>query len=128
MNKLLLCITLIIGLCLPAFAADSAPRKGKLIHMVALKFKETATKDQIKQVEDAFRDLKKKIKTVQTLEWGTNISPEKHDKGFTHGFILSFKTEKDRDTYLEHPEHKAFGKLLGPVLGDVFVIDFWAEK
>jgi hypothetical protein len=79
-------------------------------------------------VEDAFRDLKKQIKVVQTLEWGTNVSPEKHDKGFTHGFILSFKTEKDRDTYLNHPDHKAFGKLLGPVLGDVFVIDFWAEK
>jgi len=29
--------------------------------------------------------------------------------------------------YLEHPEHKAFGKLIGPVLEDVFVIDFWAK-
>ncbi|MDB6031832.1 MAG: Dabb family protein [Verrucomicrobiales bacterium] len=127
MNKLFIIIALVVGMCIPGLAADSA-RKGKLVHMVALKFKETATKDQIKQVEDAFRDLKKKIKGVQSLEWGTNVSPEKHDKGFTHGFILSFKTEKDRDTYLEHPDHKAFGKLLGPVLGDVFVIDFWAEK
>lgn len=128
MKKLLFIFALILTFCLPGFAADSAPRKGKLIHMVSFKFKETASKDQIKQVEDAFRDLKKKIKVIQSYEWGTNISPEKHDKGFTHGFILSFKTEKDRDTYLEHPDHKAFGKMLGPILADVFVIDFWAEK
>ena len=62
------------------------------------------------------------------MEWGTNVSPEKHDKGFTHCFILSFKNEKNRDAYLVHPAHKAFGRLLGPVMEDVFVIDFWTEK
>jgi hypothetical protein len=96
--------------------------------MVAFKFKDTASKEQIKEIEDAFRDLKKKIKEVQSYEWGTNISPENRNKGFTHAFIISFKSEKDRDTYLNHPDHKAFGKLLGPILGDVFVMDFWAEK
>ena len=30
-------------------------------------------------------------------------------------------------TYLVHPDHKAFGKALGPVLEDVFVIDFWVK-
>jgi hypothetical protein len=63
-----------------------------------------------------------------TLEWGTNVSKEQRDKGFTHCFILAFKSEKDRDTYIEHPAHKAFGKLLGPVLDDVFVIEFWAKR
>ncbi len=42
--------------------------------------------------------------------------------------ILSFKSDKDRDAYLVHPAHKEFGKLLGPVMADVFVVDFWAEK
>ena len=36
-------------------------------------------------------------------------------------------SEKDRDAYLPHPEHKAFGKVLGPVMDDVFVIDFWSH-
>jgi len=36
-------------------------------------------------------------------------------------------TENDSDTYIAHPDHKAFGKILGPVLEDVFVIDFWAK-
>jgi hypothetical protein len=111
----------------PLAAADAAPKKGKLLHLVAFKFKAGATQDQSKQVEDAFRGLNKRIREIKSYEWGTNASPEKHDKGFTPGFILGFRSAKDRDTYLEHPEHKEFGKLVGPVLADVFVIDFWAK-
>lgn len=111
----------------PAPASDAKPAGAALYHVVSLKFKESATKEQIKAVEDAFRGLKTKIPGIASLHWGTNVSPEKHDKGFTHCFVLTFATEKDRDAYLPHPEHKAFGKVLGPVLGDVMVIDFWAK-
>ena len=129
MKMILLAGALILSVCVAGFAADAnAKKKGKLHHVVALKFKEGTTRDQIKAVETAFIDLKKKVKEVKTLKWGTNVSPEKHDKGFTHCFILTFKTEKDRDAYLVHPEHKEFGKLLGPVMADVFVVDFWSEK
>jgi len=124
----ILFLSLVLALATPGFAADAAKNKGKLHHVVSIKFKETATKAQIQAVEEAFVGLKKKIKEVNTLKWGTNVSPEKHDKGFTHCFILSFKSDKDRDTYLAHPEHKEFGKILGPVMADVFVIDFWSEK
>jgi len=123
-------VLLTIGCMTAAFAADKPAdiQKSSLRHVVAFKFKETVTKEQIKQVEDAFRDLKKKISEISEFEWGINNSPEKHDKGFTHGFILTFKSEKDRDAYLPHPAHKEFGKLVGPLLADVFVIDFWAQK
>ena len=124
---LILCTILAFVFTSSVSAAEQSSKKISLRHVVAFKFKEGTTKEQIKQVEDAFRDLKKKIKEINSYEWGTNISPEKHDKGFTHGFIVTFKSEKDRDIYLEHPDHKAFGKIVGPVLGDVFVIDFWAQ-
>ena len=125
-------LCLLLGFCcalsLSAVAADSAaPKNGKLRHVVAFKFKPTASKDDIKKIEDAFRDLKKKIPVIVGYEWGTNNSPEKHNKGCTHGFILTFKSEKDRDAYLVHPDHKVFGSLVGPLLDDVFVIDFWAQ-
>ena len=130
MKNLSMLMALLMGISLSALAADAPTTKhtGKLNHVVAFKFKESATKEQIKEIEDAFRDLKKKIKEIHSYEWGTNVSPEKHDKGFTHGFIVGFNTEKDRDAYLVHPDHKAFGALLRPILADVFVIDFWAEK
>jgi hypothetical protein len=128
MKTLALLLSLVVlGLTLSVLAAErSAKSDGKLRHVVAFKFKEAATQSQIKQVEDAFRDLKKKISEIQDYEWGTNISKENRNKGCTHGFILTFKSEKDRDTYIEHPAHKEFGKLVGPVLDDVFVIDFRA--
>ena len=120
-----------IGLTsLTAAAADasSSAKQGKLRHVVAFKFKDTATPADIKKVENAFRDLKKKIKEIQSYEWGINNSPEGHNRGCTHGFILTFKNEKDRDAYLVHPDHKEFGKLVGPLLGEVFVIDFFAQE
>lgn len=110
-----------------ADASASSAKKGKLRHVVAFKFKETASKEDIKKVETAFRDLKKKIKEIVSYEWGTNNSPENLNKGCTHGFILTFNNEKDRDVYLHHPDHKEFGKLVGPLLDEVFVIDFFAQ-
>jgi hypothetical protein len=110
-----------------ARAAEPASKNGKLFHVVTLKFKPSATKEQIKAVENAFVGLKEKIPGITSLDWGTNVSPEKHDKGFTHCFVLSFASEKDRDAYLPHPAHKAFGKVLGPIMGDVMVIDFWSR-
>jgi hypothetical protein len=121
-------LALLVVAALSAFAADTPAKSKKLLHVVSFKFKPEAGKGQIDDVVAAFRDLKKKIPVIQEFSWGTNVSPEKHDKGFTHAFILSFKSEKDRDAYLVHPDHKAFGKGLGPILADVFVIDYWAQE
>ena len=124
----LFCIVIVLGVAVSAFAADAPAKKGKLRHVVSVKFKETATPEQIKEVEKAFRALKGKIPAVAALEWGTNISAEKFDKGFTHCFIVTFKDEKSRDTYLVHPEHKKFVDFAMPVIADVFVLDFVAEN
>src|ERR1039458_10337530 len=116
-----ICALLVSRIIMNASAAD------KLNHVVCFKFKTTAAPADIKEVEEAFQALPKQISQVQSLEWGANVSKEKRDKGFTHCFLLSFKSEADRDAYIEHPAHKAFGKLVGPVLDDVFVLDFWAK-
>ena len=121
MKKLITLIPVFILLAMNASAAE------KLQHVVCFKFKSTAAPEEIKKVETAFGALKEKIPQIAKLEWGTNISKENRDKGFTHCFIVTFKSEKDRDTYIEHPEHKAFVKIVGPVVEDVFVIDFWAK-
>ncbi len=110
----------------PAKTAKGGP--GKLVHMVAFKFKDTAVAADIRKVEEAFAALLGKIPQIASYESGTNVSPEKLDKGFTHAFLLTFRSEKDRDDYLVHPDHKAFGAMLGPYLADVFVIDFWGQK
>ena len=112
-----------------SFAADAPAGPGKILnHVVSLKFKESATPDQIKTADEAFAALKTKIPGITSLHWGDNVSPEKHDHGYKQCFVLTFASEKDRDVYLVHPEHQAFGKILGPVLADVMVIDFWAKE
>ncbi|HEX5024546.1 MAG TPA: Dabb family protein [Agriterribacter sp.] len=98
-----------------------------LRHVVLFKFKDDATAEQVKKVEDAFRELPSKIKEIKGLEWGTNNSPENLAQGFTHCFYLSFASEADRATYLPHPAHKAFGAILSPYLDKVLVIDYWAK-
>jgi hypothetical protein len=117
----------ILAASLVAAIATTASAAERLQHVVCFKFKSTASPANIKQVETAFEALKQKIPVIVALEWGTNVSKEKKDKGFTHCFILTFKSEQDRDAYIVHPEHKAFGKIVGPVLDDVFVIDFTAK-
>jgi hypothetical protein len=109
-------------------AESPAPAGKTLYHVVSFKYKPTATPEQIKEADAAFAALKTKIPGIVSLNWGDNVSPEKHDHGFTQCFVLTFATAKDRDGYLVHPEHKAFGKLLGPILADVSVLDFWAKE
>lgn len=138
MKTLLLLSTLIAVVLslatLQSVAADApvaAPKgkgRGKLVHMVSFKFKDSATPEDIRKVEAAFAALPEKISQIATYETGTNVSPEKLNKGLTHAFLLTFHTAQDRDEYLVHPEHKAFGSLIGPYIADVFVIDFWADK
>lgn len=124
---LILAAALALAFTLPAMAATTKKQKGSIRHVVAFKFKESASKEDIKKVEDAFRALKPKIPQIVSLEAGTNNSPEGLNKGCTHGWILTFESEKDRDDYLVHPDHKEFGKLVGPLVADVFVIDFRAK-
>jgi len=68
--------------------------------------------------------LKTKIPQIQSLEWGTNVSTENLDKGFTHMWVLSFSDAAALKVYLDHPAHKAFVELLKPSLEDAFVLDF----
>jgi len=95
--------------------------------MVLLKFKDDATAAQVREIEVAFCRLPSATGVIHSLEWGTNVSPENLDQGYTHCFFLTFKNEADRDAYLPHPAHKEFGALLGPVLDKVLVIDYWTK-
>ncbi|MDM4016191.1 Dabb family protein [Roseiconus lacunae] len=99
-----------------------------LLHAVFFQFKDEAPADGVKAVEAAFEGLPGKIKEIKAFEWGINNSPEKHDHGFTHCFLVTFDSEKGRAEYLPHPDHQAFVSVLKPVLSKVRVLDFWAKR
>ena len=118
---MLLTVTIVV-------TATTPPRKpmktNTLQHVVLFKFKPDATPEKVAEIVAAFEALPSKIKEIKDFKWGTNNSPEKLDKGLTHAFILTFDSAKDRDAYLPHPAHKAFGTIVGPWLSDVTVVDF----
>jgi hypothetical protein len=107
---------------------NAQTKKGKVLrHVVMFGFKSTATPEDIKKVEDAFVALPGKIKLIKNLEWGTNTSPEGLNQGLTHCFFLTFSSDKDRDDYLVHPDHKVFGSIVGPYVEKVTVVDYWVK-
>jgi hypothetical protein len=131
MKLILLAVAILASFAVTGMAAEGAMMGGKpgpLKHVVSFKFKDSASADDVKKIEQAFKDLQKKINVIRSYDWGKNNSPEGLNKGFTHCFVLTFDNDADRKTYLDHPDHKEFGKMLGPILGDVFVIDFYSGK
>jgi hypothetical protein len=117
-------------LAISYFPGLSAQEKGNrmLRHVVMFKFKEATSKEDIQKVVDAFRRLKTSIPEIAAFEFGTDNSPEGLANGFTHCFLISFKSEKDREVYLPHPKHKEFVEVLKPHLDKVQVIDYWATE
>ena len=110
-------------------AAEKKKAKAKqLRHFVCFKYKAEVSKEKIAEVEKAFIGLGKKIKEIKAFEKGMNNSPEGLNKGFKHCYMITFDSEKGRDAYLVHSDHKKFVELVGPVLEDVFVVDYWADK
>ncbi len=109
-------------------ATGKKPNLGKLRHVVMFKFKNDASAEEVKKIEDAFRALPSKVPEVVDFEWGTNNSPEKLADGFTHCFLVTFNDTKGRDVYLPHPAHKEFAALLTPLLDKVLVIDYVAAE
>ncbi|MFM2012893.1 MAG: hypothetical protein RLZZ396_1677 [Planctomycetota bacterium] len=127
---LLACLALVLMIASSdrAESNNQGDKKTMLRHVVNFKFKETSSAADVQKVVDGFRGLKAKIPEIASFEFGTNNSPEGLNDGFTHCFLVTFKSEKDRDAYLPHPAHKAFVEVLKPHLDKVMVIDYWAGE
>ena len=116
-----------IGVSTSHSQRPSQPVKS-LRHVVMFKFKESSSKADIGKVVDAFRALPSKIPQVVAFEFGVDNSPEGLGNGFTHVFLVTFKSEADRAVYLPHPAHLAFVEVLKPHLDKVQVLDYWATQ
>jgi hypothetical protein len=98
-----------------------------LRHVVLFAFKDDATAEQIDTLVKDFSALPGAIPGIVSYEWGTNVSPEGLNDGFTHCFTLTFASNEARDVYLDHPAHTAFVATLGSCLARSLVVDYWAR-
>lgn len=114
----------------PDAAASSTtlelPPAGSVRHIVVFKFRDGTTQAEIDQLTEAFRELQHTIPGILGFEHGQNHSPEGKDQDFDHVYTITFESVEARDVYLPHPEHVAFGQILGElgIVEDAFVVDY----
>ncbi len=122
MHRLIICCAVFATTLAGSFAAEAPYR-----HIVMFKFKDDAPKAEVEKVEKAFAAMRKTIAEIRDFEWGTNVSPEGKDQGFTHCFLVTFKDKAGLETYLPHPEHKKFVAMLKGLVDKVVVFDYVAK-
>ena len=96
----------------------------KVKHIVLCKFKEGTTQEQIEKLFEEILDLTENVPGIEDYVAGTNNSPEGLNKGFTHGFVMTFTDSPTRDAYLANPEHERVKKELLSLAQDGLAFDF----
>ncbi len=98
-------------------------------HIVLFKFKPNISDQDIAVLAEKFSLLQKKIPGIVDYTWSENISPEHLGRGYTHGFMMTFKNSAYRDAYIDYPEHKAVvSYYLNPILEEGLVFDLQSGK
>ena len=75
-------------------------------HVVLMRFRTDAIPSAIDEVFADLATLKDSIPGMIDFSGGPYSSPEGLNKGFTHGFVMTFADAAARDSYLPHPEHE----------------------
>lgn len=98
-----------------------------LRHVVLFKWKPETPPEKIAEIEAAMHALQSQIPQIAGYEWGTDVSVQGLSQGFTHCFVVSFRSEADRDIYAPHPAHAAFLALSKPHREVVMTFDYFAR-
>jgi hypothetical protein len=126
-SKFILLIALLVGITSFVLLSPTAPKAKQLRHVVAFRFKPQVTLQQMQQVTRNFQALPQKIPQILAFEGGPDVSFQQKSGKFTHCFIVTVKNQQELALYGEHPDHKAFSRLVDPMLAEVMVVDYWTE-
>jgi quinol monooxygenase YgiN len=96
----------------------------KIKHIALFKFKEGTSEEQVQKVLDELMELSENVPGIEDYVAGLNNSPEGLNKGYTHGFVMTFTDAAARDAYLPHPEHERIKTEVLPLIEDVAIFDF----
>lgn len=106
----------------------AAETEGRVLrHIVMYKFKDDCPAEHVQKVIDTFAGLPKKIDTIIGFEHGKNVSQEGKSDGLTYCFQVTFRDQQGLATYLKHPAHDEYVKVVGSCREKVVVFDYWAE-
>jgi len=97
-------------------------------HMVLFKVRRDVAEADVRRVFERLATLRGSIPGVLSFAGGPYSSPEGLQRGFTHGFCMTFESAKARDAYLPHPAHEevkdAVLAILDGGLDGVLAFDF----
>lgn len=118
-------------------------RPGRTEHIVLFKYKDDVTDEQRQLIRNKFMALKSASKRngmpyIASIVTGSQNSLERLSKGYEQGFIVTFRSEGDRNYYVGTPAvtdpqyydplHNEFKSFVEPFLSDgangVLVFDF----
>ena len=95
----------------------------KIQHMVLFHFKDETSQQTIDQLVAELEALKTLCPGVLHYAGGEYSSPEGLNGSFSHGFMMTFDSEENRNIYLPHPEHERVKALIIPHLVNVVAFD-----
>ena len=97
-----------------------------LKHIVIITFKQDASADSIKALDNIYKDLSESP-LVKSFEMGVDISTR--NNGVTkHVYATTFASKEDMMNYVKIPEHEKLFKISLPLSDDVTVVDYWINK
>ena len=96
-------------------------------HMVMVKFKPDVSNEKAMELLNSVFALKDIIPGITHCAGGPYSSPEGMNRGYTHGFVMTFDSAEARDVYLPHPEHEKVKEGIFPHLDEAVAFDFVVE-
>jgi hypothetical protein len=85
-------------------------------HLVLLRFRRDVSPEALAEVFMALDDLRHRIPGLLSFAGGPYASPEGMQRGYTHGFAMTFHDAAARDAYLPHPAHERVKARILPLL------------
>ncbi|CAK9153847.1 unnamed protein product [Ilex paraguariensis] len=91
-------------------------------HLVVVKFKEEVV---VEDILNGMEKLVSEMDTVKSFVWGKDIeSQEMLRQGFTHAFLMTFKSKDDFTAFISHPKHMEFSATFSTAIDKIVLLDF----
>jgi Stress responsive A/B Barrel Domain len=95
---------------------DQPRAKQAITHIVLMRVREDVPACMIERVFREIGALQSKIAGILSYAWGPSLPSEGFERGYTHGFYMTFVDVEARDAYLPHPEHRKAARSLLPIV------------
>jgi len=93
-----------------------------VIHIALFAWKPDVSSSVIEQALQDVREMRDKVPGLVSVSCGANVS--RWNDGFTHGVVVLAESYAALESYRNHPDHVAVGKLIDSLEEKSIGIDF----